>query len=319
MEMFTNVADNAIKKAAKALKDGNLVAFPTETVYGLGADATNKTAVERIYSVKGRPANHPLIVHISSVNQINKWAIDIPDYALKLAKDFWPGPMTLILKRNELAKNFITGGQDNVGLRVPGHAIALELLSELEAIGGFGIAAPSANRYGAVSATTASAVAKELKEFLSLEDLVIDGGLCEIGLESTIIDCTNIIPTVLRPGALTLKEIGYSINTKIFAATNTSSIKVSGLLKAHYAPKAKVELNTELKTGDGFFAMANIPTPKGGLRLSSPMTTEEFARDLYEVLRYGDELELNKIIVIPPEGSGLEEAIYDRLNRASAK
>ena len=319
MEIINNVTQDVIKKAAKALKEGHLVAFPTETVYGLGADATNEKAVSRIYSVKGRPTGHPLIVHISSINLLQKWAIEIPEYAIRLAKEFWPGPMTLILKRSHLAQDFITGGQDNVGVRVPSHPIALGFLSEFEMIGGFGIAAPSANRFGAVSATTANAVAKELKEFLTLEDLIIDGGLCKIGLESTIIDCTNITPTILRPGALTVKEMKYLINTKILISENTNNIKVSGLLKTHYAPKAKVELNTVLRTGDGFFAMANIPTPKGGVRLSSPMTAEEFARNLYEVLRYGDELKLNRIVVIPPEGNGLETAIYDRLKRASAK
>ena len=319
MEIISNPTQDEIKKAAKALKNGHLVAFPTETVYGLGADATNEKAVSRIYSVKGRPSGHPLIVHVSSINLLEKWAIEIPEYAMILAKEFWPGPMTLILKRSELVKDFISGGQDNVGVRVPSHPIALELLSEFQMIGGLGIAAPSANRFGAVSATTANSVAKELKEFLRQEDLVIDGGLCEIGLESTIIDCTSIIPTILRPGALSSKVIEYSINAKILISENTNNIKVSGLLKSHYSPKAKVELNTELKTGDGFFAMANVPTPKGGIRLSSPETTEEFARNLYEVLRYSDELELIRIVVIPPEGTGLEEAIYDRLKRASSK
>ena len=319
MKIIDSVTPNEIKKAAKTLKGGHLVAFPTETVYGLGADATNEKAVSRIYSVKGRPSGHPLIVHVSSINLLEKWAIEIPEYAMILAKEFWPGPMTLILKRSELVKDFISGGQDNVGVRVPSHPIALGLLSEFESIGGEGIAAPSANRFGAVSATTANSVAKELKEFLRQEDLVIDGGLCEIGLESTIIDCTSIIPTILRPGALSSKVIEYSINAKILISENTNNIKVSGLLKSHYAPKAKVELNTELKTGDGFFAMANVPTPKGGIRLSSPETTEEFARNLYEVLRYSDELELIRIVVIPPEGTGLEEAIYDRLKRASSK
>ena len=319
MKIIDSVTPNEIKKAAKTLKDGHLVAFPTETVYGLGADATNEKAVSRIYSVKGRPSGHPLIVHISSINLLEKWAIEIPEYAMILAKEFWPGPMTLILKRSELVKDFISGGQNNVGVRVPSHPIALELLSEFQMIGGLGIAAPSANRFGAVSATTANSVAKELKEFLRQEDLVIDGGLCEIGLESTIIDCTSIIPTILRPGALSSKVIECSINAKILISENTNNIKVSGLLKSHYAPKAKVDLNTELKTGDGFFAMANVPTPKGGIRLSSPETTEEFARNLYEVLRYSDELELIRIVVIPPEGTGLEEAIYDRLKRASSK
>ena len=176
MREFLNGAEFEIKKAAAALKDGNLVAFPTETVYGLGADATNHGAVSRIYSVKGRPTNHPLIVHIASTKSLQNWTTDIPKYASMLAKEFWPGPMTLILKRNDLAKDFITGGQEGIGVRVPAHPIALSLLREFEILGGKGIAAPSANRFGAVSPTTAIAVESELGIFLNQKDLIIYGG-----------------------------------------------------------------------------------------------------------------------------------------------
>ena len=207
MEIISNPTQDEIKKAAQALKDGHLVAFPTETVYGLGADAINENAVSRVYSVKARPTDHPLIVHISSINQLGKWAIDIPEYAIKLAKEFWPGPMTLILKRSEIAKDFITGSQENIGVRVPSHPVALALLSEFEKLGGLGIAAPSANRFGAVSPTTANAVISEVGKFLSEKDLVFDGGQCSVGVESTIIDCTRSKPIVLRPGAVTLEII----------------------------------------------------------------------------------------------------------------
>jgi L-threonylcarbamoyladenylate synthase len=173
MELINNPTHDQIKKAAIALKDGHLVAFPTETVYGLGADATNEKAVSRIYSVKGRPTDHPLIVHISSINQLDKWAIDIPEHAIKLAKEFWPGPMTLILKRTNLAKDFITGGQDSVGLRVPDQSVALELLNEFKKLGGFGIAAPSANKFGAVSPTTALAVTVALTNTKQTKPILI--------------------------------------------------------------------------------------------------------------------------------------------------
>ena len=166
MEFISNCTADAISKAAKALKDGHLVAFPTETVYGLGADASNQQAVARIYEVKGRPNNHPLIVHISSINNLDKWAKDIPEYAVKLARAFWPGPMTLILPRTDLAKDFITGGQNNVGIRVPSHTVALGLLKEFEAQGGIGVAAPSANRFGKVSPTCADDVKTELSDYL---------------------------------------------------------------------------------------------------------------------------------------------------------
>ena len=170
MSIISNCTATAIKDAAIALIEGELVAFPTETVYGLGADATNKDAISRIYKVKGRPVGHPLIVHISSLVNLDKWARDIPDYAVNLARVFWPGPMTLILPRTDLAKDFITGDQDNVGIRIPSHSVALALLKEFESLGGLGVAAPSANRFGAVSPTTASAVEIELADFLSRND-----------------------------------------------------------------------------------------------------------------------------------------------------
>ena len=172
MRIISNCTATAIKDAAATLIKGDLVAFPTETVYGLGADATNKDAIARIYNVKGRPLGHPLIVHISSIVNLDKWAMDIPEYAVKLSRAFWPGPMTLILPRTDIAKDFITGGQDNVGIRVPSHKVALELLKEFESLGGLGIAAPSANRFGAVSPTTATAVEVELVDFLSENDQI---------------------------------------------------------------------------------------------------------------------------------------------------
>ena len=175
MEIISNCTNSAIKKAARALKDGHLVAFPTETVYGLGADANNAKAVGRIYSVKGRPMDHPLIVHISSINFLDKWAINIPDYAIKLARTFWPGPLTLILKRSELARQYITGGQESVGIRVPSQKIALQLLTEFENLGGVGIAAPSANRFGAVSPTNANDVNEEIGTYLSSKYYILDG------------------------------------------------------------------------------------------------------------------------------------------------
>jgi len=191
MPNISTCNESTLKVAAISLKSGNLVAFPTETVYGLGVDATNKDAVVRLYQVKGRPSNHPLIVHISSMANLDKWAREIPEYAIKLARTFWPGPMTLILPRGNLAKNFITGNQDNVGIRVPSHPIANALLKEFESQGGLGIAAPSANRFGKVSPTTANAVVEELFYYLLPTDLILDGGASEIGVESTIINCTQ--------------------------------------------------------------------------------------------------------------------------------
>ena len=318
MEIISNPTQDEIKRAAKALKDGHLVAFPTETVYGLGADATNEKAVSRIYSVKGRPTDHPLIVHISSINHLDKWAINIPDYALKLASEFWPGPMTLILKRSSLVKDFITGGQDNIGIRVPAQPVALSLLSEFDGIGGLGIAAPSANRFGSVSPTTSDAVVEELEDYLGQEDLILDGGQCQVGIESTIIDCTKNTPSILRPGAVTLKMISVGSAIKISSSGQDNKIKTSGLLDSHYSPKAKVELNGLVVPGDGFLAFRNIPTPIGAIRLASPETIEQYARQLYEALRFGDQSGIERIVVVPPEGEGMAEAVRDRLTKAAS-
>jgi L-threonylcarbamoyladenylate synthase len=203
MSIISNCTVSAIKDSAAGLIKGDLVAFPTETVYGLGADATNKDAIARIYKVKGRPLGHPIIVHISSISNLDKWARNIPEYAVNLARAFWPGPMTLILPRTDLAKDFITGSQDNVGIRIPSHTVALALLKEFEDQGGLGIAAPSANRFGAVSPTSATAVEIELADFLSENDQILNGGPCLVGVESTIINCTQDKPSILRPGAVT--------------------------------------------------------------------------------------------------------------------
>ena len=317
MEFISNCTADAIANAAKALIDGHLVAFPTETVYGLGADATNEKAVSRIYSVKGRPVGHPLIVHISSINKLEDWAIDIPDYAIKLAREFWPGPMTLILPRKELAKDYITGGQNNVGLRVPAQPVARALLKKFEDLGGQGIAAPSANRFGAVSPTTANAVEEELGDYFAENDLILDGGQCEIGIESTIIDCTGVAPVTLRPGIVTHESIEQITGIPGYSFNNYSEIKAPGLMKIHYAPKAEVNLNSSVQPGDGFLALAKFPTPDGGVRLASPESTRQFANELYSALRLADKMGLKKIVVVAPEGQGLATAIRDRLTKSA--
>ena len=318
MEIITNVTEDVIKKAAKALKEGHLVAFPTETVYGLGADATNKKAVGKVFSVKGRPSDHPLIVHIPSVNRLDDWAVDIPDYAVDLANEFWPGPMTLILKRSNLAKDFVTGGQNLVGLRIPNQPIALALLNEFEKLGGKGIAAPSANRFGAVSPTTVNAVKEELEDYLKPEDLILDGGQCLIGIESTIINCSEITPSVLRSGSITNEMIVKICDLDNSINNESTKISAPGVLESHYSPNAKVVLDSIAKSGEGFIAMADIPTPSGVIRLASPNSIKEFARDFYIALRLGDKKKLTKVVVFLPEGDGLAVAIRDRATKASA-
>lgn len=304
-----------IRLAAQALKAGHLVAFATETVYGLGADASNAAAVARIYETKGRPADHPLIVHVSDAKQLDVWALEVPDYARKLAADFWPGAMTLVLKRSQAAKDFVTGGQDTVGVRVPSHAVALELLREFEQLGGLGVAAPSANRFGKVSPTTAQAVEEELGRYLAEQDLILEGGASEVGIESTIIDCTTARPRILRLGAITEHMIEQSTGLQV--SNEQSEIRVSGSLESHYSPNAKLVLNDEAHNGDGFIALSAHETPAGAIRLCSPETTEEYAQQLYAALRRADELNLSRVVAITPTGDELSLAIADRLLRAS--
>ena len=314
---LSNCTAEAMAEAAQTIQAGGLVAFPTETVYGLGADATSAAAVARIYQAKGRPQDHPLIVHIASMQSIDQWAQDVAPYAISLARDFWPGPMTLIFKRSPLARDFITGGQDTVGLRVPDHTIALALLQEFEKIGGKGIAAPSANRFGQVSPTTAQAVSAELARYLGAEDLILDGGPSSVGVESTIIDCTGAAPRILRPGAITSEMVQESTGLEVLDADATEDIRVSGSLENHYAPAATILLDSIAQAGEGFIAPANIPTPEGAIRLASPANNEEYAHLLYAALRTADAQEIKIIVVITPQGDGLALAIRDRLLRAS--
>ena len=322
MALISSCTASTLKDAATSLRSGNLVAFPTETVYGLGVDATNKAAVAHLYQVKGRPSDHPLIVHISSIANLDKWAREIPEYAIKLGRAFWPGPMTLILPRTNLAKDFITGNQDSVGIRVPSHPLARALLTEFEGQGGLGVAAPSANRFGKVSPTTAGDVFDELSSYLSPTDLILDGGSCQVGVESTIINCIEDTPEILRPGAITATMIsdvtGLQVE-QISAGSNKLTIKAPGLLQSHYAPLAKVFLSTTSNLGDGFIALSDIQTPPGAIRLASPKDTKEYAQILYKALRLADTKQLPNVIVIPPTGDDLAIAICDRLEKCSYK
>ena len=337
MAQFLSKCDaTAMADAAANLLAGGLVAFPTETVYGLGADACNADAVARVYSVKGRPSDHPLIVHVASIDGLGAWAADVPSYAISLARDFWPGPMTLVVKRSELAADFVTGGQDTVGVRVPNHPVALGLLEAFARAGGKGIAAPSANRFGNVSPTTAQAVNDELGDHLAAGDQILDGGACDVGVESTIIDCTGDFPKILRPGAITGQMISQSTQAQVgsrFTYTDedlsgiilngkpleANKIRVSGSLESHYAPKASVFLDQIPMAGQGFIAMADVPSPDGVIRLAAPQTHEEFAQVLYSALRAADEKGLDTVVVQQPTGTGIAIAIRDRLMRASKK
>jgi L-threonylcarbamoyladenylate synthase len=316
MAILSLCTASTIKDAATSLINGDLVAFPTETVYGLGADAANEEAIKKIYQVKARPSDHPLIVHISNLQYLDRWAREIPEYAIKLARAFWPGPMTLILPRTQLAKDFITGGQDNVGIRIPDQTLALALLSEFEQQGGMGVAAPSANRFGKVSPTTAKAVEQELGGYLSGKDLILDGGQCEVGVESTIIDCTTQSPIILRPGAITHSMIKDATGIEP-DATSKVDTKASGLLESHYSPSAKVILDQTPRAGDGFIALSNIKTPQGVIRLAEPKNNIEYAKVLYQALRSADAQQIKTVHAHLPTGDDIAQAIIDRLNKSA--
>jgi L-threonylcarbamoyladenylate synthase len=319
-QFLSNCTADAMASAAKRLIAGDLVAFPTETVYGLGADASNSKAVARIYSVKGRPNDHPLIVHIASMDRMGDWASNVPEYAIALARNFWPGPMTLVLKRSELAGDFVTGGQDTVGVRVPDHVVALALLEAFERAGGTGVAAPSANRFGHVSPTTSAAVVEELGNYLSKGDLVLDGGACAVGVESTIIDCTGDVPKILRPGAISSAMIEEVTGLNVLSFNDANAMRVSGSLENHYAPAAKIFLcgsPPATALGQGFIALSNIKLPQGAIRLAAPVNDEEFARTIYSALREADSLSISEIIIVEPNGTGIAVAIRDRLRRAA--
>ena len=317
MSQFLSKCDASVMgDAAGVLTNGGLVAFPTETVYGLGADACNAAAVARIYSVKGRPADHPLIVHVPLMDALGDWADDVPAYAIALARDYWPGPMTLVVTRSKLAADFVTGGQDTVGVRVPNHPVALGLLEAFARAGGKGVAAPSANRFGNVSPTTAQAVSDELSDYLGMSDVILDGGACSVGVESTIIDCTGDVPKILRPGAITEEMIEQSTGLDVLDADGVA-IRVSGSLESHYSPIAKVVLDQSPSAGQGFIAMADVATAFGVIRLASPTTHDEFARVLYSALRAADKQRLKTVVVAQPVGNGIAIAIRDRLSRSA--
>jgi L-threonylcarbamoyladenylate synthase len=305
--------------AATVLRAGGLVAFPTETVYGLGADACNEMAVARIYSAKGRPADHPLIVHVASMNGLGDWARDVPAFAISLARDYWPGPMTLILKKHSQVSSLISGGQENIGLRIPNNECALRLLRTFENLGGMGVVAPSANKFGSVSPTSSEDVEQELGHLLGKDDLVLNGGQCKLGIESTIVNCLGTKPKILRPGFITEYMIEKIIEIARDENQSKNVIKHPGDFKNHYAPKTPVYLNSVASSGDGLIALETVETPENVVRLSSPKSLEEFASNLYKSFRKADQIKLTRIVVILNDKNPIADAIRDRVIKASIK
>ena len=313
---------NDIAQAVTALASGKLCAIPTETVYGLAANALDESAVARVFAAKERPVDHPLIVHVASASDVSEWITELPKWATVLTNAVWPGPLTIVGPRTALASNAVTGNQDTVAVRVPSHPIAQELLHQLKAQGVKGVVAPSANRFGHVSPTSAAHVSADLGEYLDAHgDLILDGGDCQVGVESTIVLATGSQPVILRPGAVTADDIKRITGVEVSEET-TNAPRVSGALDSHYSPTAQVILITdasdiELESNAGFLALAQTPTPAGLVRLATPATIEDFAHELYSSLRAGDDLQLKTIYVVPPSGDGLAQAINDRLNRAA--
>jgi len=314
--------------AARALRDGHLAALPTETVYGLGARADLPRAIARVYAAKGRPADHPLIVHVADAEAAWAWAAAAPDYARALADACWPGPLTLVLPRSARAGDFVTGGQDTVAVRVPAHPIMLMVLRELATLladPAVGIAAPSANRFGRVSPTTAAHVRAELGDALTDDDVLLDGGASAVGVESTIIDCTGAAPVLLRPGHVSADDVA---RTTGLAVGRHSTVRAPGTLASHYAPQATVRIVDADELADangprdatwGVLALAGVATPEGLVRLSEPGDAEEYARVLYAALREADALGLDTVLAVAPSTDGIGAAVLDRLARASTR
>ena len=304
-----------IRRAAEILRAGGLVAFPTETVYGLGADASSAAAVARLYATKGRPANHPVIIHFSSSENAFEWGREIPQAARKLAARFWPGPLTIILKRSTKAGDFVTGGQDSVGLRVPSHPVAQELLREFAG----GVAAPSANLFGNVSPTTAAHVREELNV-----ELVLDGGASEVGIESTIVDLSGAEPVLLRPGRISKAELEKALTSKV-REKRSASPRHSGGLERHYAPKTPAllvpphALDAEIaKRGAAVAVLAfSRPDERVEYWIRMPKDPQAYAQRLYAALRELDAAGCGTILVESPPETAEWDAIRDRLSRAT--
>lgn len=310
---------NQITEATLLLKNGELVAVPTETVYGLAADAKNNMAIRKIFTTKERPSDHPLIVHIDTWDKINNWTDTISESSYKLAKHFWPGPLTMIFRKKNDITNIITGGLDTVAIRIPNHSITLAIIKELEN----GIVAPSANAHKKTSPTNIEHVLKTLKGKIAA---VIDGGECSIGIESTIIDMTSQIPTILRPGAITAEMIEDVLNIKIKSPFNHNE-KVSGNMEIHYQPEKPLFLFTiaeilkELKK-EGTIAVihySNLPQSKNAIYYKMSTNKNEYARNLYTTLHAIDKTNVEKILVEIPPFSNEWSGINDRLTKASWK
>ena len=314
MSLILSPTTTNIEIAAKALKNGSLVGIPTETVYGLAADAENQSAVKRIFEVKNRPYFNPLIIHIGAIEYVDFWASEFSEEAMRIAKKLWPGPLTLVLKRSKNTKDLVTASQDSVALRIPNHDVTLKLLENFHLMGGKGLAAPSANKYQEISPTKATHVSKNLGSKLQEgKDYIIDGGQSKIGIESTIISFLQDKPILLRPGFISRKKL-ESLGIQ-FTEPNKKSIEYPGKDKRHYVPKVKIFINEKPESGQGFYAMNETITPEKVIRIGSPSTIEEFISGLYAALIECDKLKLQETVISIPENNEHREALVDRISK----
>jgi L-threonylcarbamoyladenylate synthase len=311
----------SVRRAAALLRDGEVVALPTETVYGLAVDATDAAAVERVFAIKGRPADHPVIVHLLDAEQLDEWAVEIPEEARVLTDACWPGALTIVLRRAPGVLDVVTGGLDTVALRVPAHPVIRAVLADF----GGAVAAPSANRFGRVSPTTAAAVADDLGDDVAF---ILDGGACRVGVESTIVDCSGDEPVVLRTGGVTLERISELLDRRVEVGGTT---RAPGTLPSHYAPNARVEIvedrdaaaiaQAHLAEGRKVALLAaTVPMglPSAVAVLEPPETDDEYARVLYDRLRTADHHRIDVVLAVPPTAVGIGRAVRDRLERAAA-
>lgn len=316
-------SETDIARAVEVLRSGKLLGLPTETVYGLGADASNELAVRSIFAAKGRPASHPLIVHLADVGQVAEWAAQLPPQAVALAERFWPGPLTLILRRSARALDVVTGGQDTVGLRVPAHPLTREVLRRF----GGGVAAPSANRFGRLSPTTAQHVRSELGAAV---EFVLDGGPAQVGVESSIVDLSGAGPRLLRPGGVPREALEAALGGPIALVTEATDVRAPGLLASHYAPRAGLTLASPEGLAEAaaqgvagglkvaVLSAQSLALPPGAHRVEVPSDAAELARVLYDTLRRLDAEGYGLVIASLPPAEGLGLAVRDRLGRAAA-
>jgi L-threonylcarbamoyladenylate synthase len=308
-----------LARAVAVLRAGGLVAFPTETVYGLGADASSADAVHRLFDVKGRPPDHPVIVHLGDAAQLDEWGVDVREHARTLTAACWPGPLTVVVRRARLVPDAVTGGLDTVGLRVPDQPVALALLREF----GGGVAAPSANRFGRVSPTTAADVFADLGDDV---DVILDGGPCRVGVESTIVDCSRPDPAILRLGGVARERVEQLLGREV-PLLDTGEVRAPGTLGSHYAPRAAVELSDLDTLADRIEAalareervgVIGVDDPRAAVEvLGVPRDGDEYAHDLYRMLRDADARGLDRVLAVVPDPTGVGAAVADRLRRAS--